>query len=76
MFNNLFTLRGTLSDKQHLTLLIFGLVFILGGWSIASLFITGGLLPSPLMVIQSVPELHFKDAMLRNLFYSLTLLIY
>ena len=73
MFKNLLTLRGTLSEKQNLAFLVFGLLFILTGWSIASLFITGGLLPSPLMVIQSVPELHFKDAMLRNLFYSIYL---
>lgn len=71
--SDLFTLRGKLSDKTNLMLLGIGLLVILGGWSIVSMFVTGGLLPSPLAVVSSIPDLHFKDALVRNLGYSLYL---
>ena len=71
--SDLFALRGKLSDKTNLVLLGAGLVFILIAWTVGSLLIGNSLLPSPLAVMESIPDLHFKDALLRNLGYSMYL---
>lgn len=73
MMKELFQLRGELSQKASLVLLMIGLAFILGSWTIASHYVSSGLLPSPLAVLKSVPDLHFKDALIRNLGYSMYL---
>lgn len=69
----MFALRGKLSNKTNLALLGAGLVFILIAWTVASKIIGEGLLPSPLSVVKTIPELHFNDALIRNLGYSMYL---
>jgi NitT/TauT family transport system permease protein len=68
-------IRGSLQPQTARTLQVFGPVFLIVLWQ--SLCMTGWIgsriLPSPLAVIQAVPELHFKDAMVRNILYSLFL---
>lgn len=73
MFKDLFSLRGKLPSKTTTVLLFSGLGFILLAWYIASLFIPSTLLPSPINVLYTFPELHFKDALVRNLGYSIYL---
>lgn len=73
MFKNLFSLRGKINNKTNSILLFSGLLFILCSWFATSLFVKNGMLPSPLMVLKAIPELHFEDALVRNLFYSIYL---
>lgn len=73
MLHKLFILRGDLTKKQSLVIQILGFVFIISIWQILSNsgIISDALLPSPLKVISSYPELHYNDALLRELFYSI-----
>lgn len=72
---NLFELRGRLDKKTELILTITGFSIILLLWIILSGFkiVSPHLLPPPWMVLASYPELHFKDALVRNLLYSVYL---
>jgi NitT/TauT family transport system permease protein len=49
-----------------------GILALLSLWAgiCASNLVGPRILPSPLAVIQTIPDLHFKDAMVRNLLYS------
>lgn len=75
MLNNFFEIRGKLSNKNRLVMEIIGLFLMLLVWHIVSTsgLISQSLLPSPFMVLSSIPELHFDDALVRNLFYSIKL---
>lgn len=70
---SLFTLRGHLSDKVTLITQIAGFIFILLIWTLVSYLelIPRSLLPTPVSVLSSFAELHYDDALLRNLFYSI-----
>lgn len=73
--NELFTLRGTLNKKTQTIIQITGVLFLLMLWYLlsASMIVSPALLPSPTRVIAALPDLHFKDALIRNLGYSLYL---
>jgi len=72
MLADLLRLRGELSAKLSTTVQLVGLAIILGLWSLASglELIPLSLLPTPWSVLSSFAELHFKDALIRNIFYS------
>lgn len=68
----LFEIRGLLSNNKTRLLQLCGPVLLIGLWqSICSAgVIDSKILPHPIDVINSLPELHFKDALVRNLLYS------
>lgn len=71
----LFELRGTL-DKKTLTVIeVTGLFSILALWTVISVFklLPPAIFPSPWDVVTSFKELHFKDYLLVNAFYSIKL---
>jgi NitT/TauT family transport system permease protein len=70
---SLFALRGTLSERAQSILWILGVLFLLSLWQFCTFFVGPSLLPTPANVINCLPELHFKDALVRNLGYSLYL---
>jgi NitT/TauT family transport system permease protein len=72
IMNYLFEIRGTPSQRMSSILQFSGIVFLLLLWAgiCATGWIGPRILPSPLAVIQTLPDLHFKDAMVRNLLYS------
>jgi len=71
----LFKLRGKLPTKVSLTIQLLGFILLISLWEVVarSNFVTAALLPAPSSVITSFKELHFDDALLRNLFYSIKL---
>ena len=72
LVSQLFELRGGLPKKISLSCEIIGISFILVIWTIISEtnLIPHGILPSPIKIIKAVPDLHYNDALLRNLLYS------
>ena len=72
---SLFAIRGELSERMSLALQGLGVLLLVSLWWALSAFglVSPQLLPPPLKVIQTFPELHFHDAMVRNLFYSMYL---
>lgn len=73
MISKLFALRGQLSERLNTVLIFTGLALIALTWLVASLFVPSTILPSPMDVIRTFPDLHFRDAMIRNLGYSIYL---
>ena len=75
MLRNFFEIRGKLSGKNKLVMEVIGLFLMLLVWHLVSTsgLISQSLLPSPVMVLTSIPTLHFDDALIRNLFYSIKL---
>ena len=73
--NKLFVLRGELDKGTQTIIQIVGAFSILLLWYLLSIsgIVSTGLLPSPIAVLQSLPELHFKDALVKNLGYSMYL---
>jgi NitT/TauT family transport system permease protein len=72
---SLFALRGTLDKQAQTVIEILGVLCLLFLWYLVCKI--GGvpptILPSPWDVLACLPELHFKDAMVRNLGYSMYL---
>lgn len=73
MMSKLFALRGQLPEKLNTILLLGGLVLIALTWLVVSMIVPSTILPSPMDVIHTIPDLHFNDAMIRNLGYSIYL---
>jgi NitT/TauT family transport system permease protein len=73
--HSLFELRASLPKNTRLVLELSGLGIILLLWTAltASGTISSSLLPSPFAVLSSFKELHFEDALIRNLFFSVKL---
>jgi NitT/TauT family transport system permease protein len=71
--SNFFELRGQLDQRTSSILGVVGLVIIILIWSFISLFhvVKPQILPSPWKVLAAIPELHFKYALVRNLFFSI-----
>ncbi|MCB1191688.1 MAG: ABC transporter permease subunit [Leptospiraceae bacterium] len=71
----LFELRGTLSRKISTVIMLIGFVGIIVFWQLITTLtqIPPSILPSPMMVITSLPELHFENALVRNSIYSIRL---
>jgi NitT/TauT family transport system permease protein len=85
-FSNLFELRGNPSKSEKAALEFGGLILLLAIWQILALLVNKvGILPSPFIplkwangngassVLTSIPELWFKDFLLKNTLYSLYL---
>ena len=72
---NLFALRGTLDKRTQFVLEVLGVLCLLALWGLVCLvgIAPPTLLPAPWEVLAAVPDLHFKDAMMRNLGYSMYL---
>lgn len=72
---NLFELRGTLNEKTQAAIGIVGGLFLLFVWYFVTAInlVPPTLLPSPVAVIRCLPELHFDDAMVRQLGRSMYL---
>jgi len=70
---SLFKLRGKLSKRTSIAIELVGLIVFLCFWEmIVRLgFINSSLLPTPTSVVLSFKELHFEDALIRNLGYSI-----
>ena len=75
MWSKLFELRGKLDKRTNAIIMVAGLIFIMLVWII----ITGlhrvkpQILPSPLKILLAIPELHFQNALIRNLIFSVKL---
>ncbi len=71
----LFTLRKPVSPTTSRIIVVFGILVLGSIWEAVVRFhwIAEGLLPSPLAVLASFPELHEKDALVRNTAYSFKL---
>lgn len=72
IFRQLFELRGDLPKRLQILCEIVGVSLILVAWQLIAMFqlIPTSLLPAPTAIIMSLPELHFQDALVRNLAYS------
>lgn len=70
---SVFELRGVLPRKKALAIQISGFVFLISTWSLVSGFalIPNSILPTPWAVLYSLKVLHFEDALLRNLMFSI-----
>lgn len=73
MINLLFSLRGALPKRLSRTIELLGFFCLILIWTIISELnlISQSLLPSPLRVISALPQLHFEDALIRELFFSI-----
>lgn len=75
MISKLFELRGKLDKKTHGVVSLIGFAVLMSVW----IFITEThmvkpqILPSPFKVLFAFPELHFQNALVRNLGYSVYL---
>ena len=69
---SIFELRYPIPKRQHLLLEIAGLVGFLVLWQLVAMRIDSpAILPSPLVVISSFPELHFEDFLIKNALFSI-----
>lgn len=75
MISNLFELRGRLDKRTNMMVGISGFFVLMSLWVLITHFklIPSQLLPSPGRVLLAFPELHFKNALIRNLGYSVYL---
>jgi NitT/TauT family transport system permease protein len=73
-FDNLFELRANLNKKQILFFEVFGLISFLIIWQLFAMKVnSNAILPGPISIISCLPELHFKDLLVKNIGYSLKL---
>ncbi len=70
-----FELRGELDKKDHTIIVVAGFLILMAVWVIITSMhmVKPQILPSPLKVLLAFPELHFKNALVRNLGYSVYL---
>lgn len=73
--NRFFALRGQLDKVSSTIIGVAGFVILLAIWTAVTSFrlIPRTLLPSPIGVLSALKELHFEDALVRNMLYSLRL---
>jgi NitT/TauT family transport system permease protein len=73
--SDLFELRGTLDKKPATIIAVIGFFFLMLIWQSMSWFkwVPESLLPSPISVLISFKELHFKEELVRNSLYSIKL---
>jgi NitT/TauT family transport system permease protein len=65
-------LREPLPKRTRLLYELGGLVFILTAWQLVAMKVNSiAILPTPLQVIESFPELHFQDLIVINTLYSI-----
>ncbi len=69
---SIFELRGPMPKQQQLLLEICGLIGFLALWQVVAMKIDSpAILPSPLIVLSSFPQLHFEDFLIKNAFFSI-----
>jgi NitT/TauT family transport system permease protein len=75
MLSKLFELRGKLDKKTNTIIMAVGFVFIMLAWiAITGLhLVKPQILPSPIKILLALPELHFQNALIRNLMFSIKL---
>ena len=73
--SKMFELREKLSKKQGVVVGLAGFVLLVGLWSLITVVgnIPKSLLPAPWDVVVSFKALHFEDALVRNMLYSIKL---
>lgn len=73
--SKLFELRGKLDKRTHTIVVVVGFILIMSLWiTITGLhMVKPQILPSPFKVLTAIPELHFQNALVRNLGYSVYL---
>jgi NitT/TauT family transport system permease protein len=73
--SKLFELRGKLDKNTNTVIVVIGFVILMALWiTIVGLhWVKPQILPSPLKVLLAFPELHFKNALVRNLGFSIYL---
>lgn len=71
----LFEIRGSLNERMSMTLQVVGILSVMVAWWGICItgFTTPQILPSPITVFKVFPELHYQDALILNLLYSLSL---
>lgn len=69
----LFEINGQLSERQEKVFVFTGIVFLLFVWSVVASLFSSPVFPAPWKVLCSFKELHFEDALVRNLGYSIKL---
>ena len=71
----LFKLRGQLPNQVSLAIQVMGFFMLIGIWETTARMglVTSALMPAPSSVIMSFKQLHFEDALLRNLGFSIKL---
>lgn len=69
----LFELRGSLPKRTKLLCEVCGTILLLAIWSFITekQLVPKGILPSPWSILKSFKELHFEDALVRNLGFSI-----
>ena len=69
----LFELRGSLSRKTKLVCELLGTICLLGVWTAITemQMVPKAILPSPWSILMSFKQLHFEDALVRNLGFSI-----
>ncbi len=72
---NFFSLRGSLPSRTKTLVEIGGaMLFLIIWWALVYFgVVRSSILPSPIRVLTSFPELHFDDALIRNTLYSIKL---
>ena len=72
---NLFELRGKLDKRTHTIIMVIGFIIIMAIWiTITGLhLVKPQILPSPFKILLALPELHFQNALVRNLMFSIKL---
>lgn len=69
----LLTIRGDIPKQLNNGLILAGIIFLIMVWGITAKLLSSPVFPSPWKVVSSLKELHFEDALVRNLFYSIKL---
>jgi NitT/TauT family transport system permease protein len=72
---SLFELREKVSSNTAFVISTIGFFLIFGIWTVITVsgFVPPSLFPSPFAVLASFKELHFEDALIRNVTYSIRL---
>ena len=75
MLRALFKLRGKLTKTQGLIIGASGFIVLIGIWSLVTVIgkVPKSLLPAPWEVLAAFRSLHFEDALVRNMLYSIKL---
>lgn len=72
-FNELLEIQADIPKRMNSTLIMVGVLVLLVLWSAVTMLFPSPLFPSPFNVLASFKELHFEDALVRNLIYSVKL---
>lgn len=73
MKKELFEINGYIPERYEKIFIFSGVVLLLLGWSIIASIFASPVFPTPWKVLCSFNELHFEDALVRNLGYSIKL---